>query len=230
MAKKITSQEKLISSCVEAYSQQQHQIEIFGRSVRDFFASHPELAAGDLPAVHSVRSRSKDPSHLKDKIIRKLAQGRSISPANIFDEITDLFGVRILHLYSGQVDQINRVIRSQIESGYWFLYEDPVAYTWDPESVEFFEKMGIRSEMKSSQYTSVHYVIKPNKELPICCEIQVRTLFEETWGEIDHVLNYPHQTGSIACQEQIKVLAKIVGGGSRLAEAIFRSHKEFANK
>ncbi len=64
----------------------------------------------------------------------------------------------------------------------------------------------------------------------IACEIQVRTLFEEVWGEIDHVLNYPEPTNSIACTEQLRVLAKMVGAGTRLAEAIFRSHGEFVQK
>ena len=44
----------------------------------------------------------------------------------------------------------------------------------------------------------------------ICCEIQVRTLFEEIWGEIDHTINYPHSTESIACKEQLKVLTKLI--------------------
>ncbi len=61
----------------------------------------------------------------------------------------------------------------------------------------------------------------------VCCEIQVRTLFEEIWGEIDHAINYPHSTESIACKEQLKVMTKLVSTGTRLADSIFRSHQEY---
>ena len=76
----------------------------------------------------------------------------------------------------------------------------------------------------------MHYVIKPNNnENAICCEIQVRTLFEEIWGEIDHSINYPNKTESIACSEQLKVLSKLSSTGTRLADSIFRSHIEHTN-
>jgi putative GTP pyrophosphokinase len=55
----------------------------------------------------------------------------------------------------------------------------------------------------------------------VTCEIQVRTLFEEIWGEIDHTLNYPDTTASVACKEQLRVLAKLASTGTRLADAIF---------
>ena len=72
------------------------------------------------------------------------------------------------------------------------------------------------------------YLVKPNnKQSVIFCEIQVRTMFEENWGEIDHSINYPHPTENIACKEQLKVLAKLVSTGTRLSDSIFRSHAEY---
>ena len=70
-------------------------------------------------------------------------------------------------------------------------------------------------------------MVKPNnRQNNIVCEIQVRTLFEEIWGEIDHTINYPKKTDSVACGEQLRVLAKLVSTGTRLADSIFRSHSE----
>ena len=90
--------------------------------------------------------------------------------------------------------------------------------------------MGIKTEVKDTYYTSVHYVVKPNNaKSDVTCEIQVRTLFEEIWGEIDHTINYPHATNSIACKEQIRVLAKLVSTGTRLADSIFRTYDEYKN-
>jgi ppGpp synthetase/RelA/SpoT-type nucleotidyltranferase len=113
----------------------------------------------------------------------------------------------------------------RIGSGDWVLAEKPKAYTWDPESRDFFSGLELEVLVKESFYTSVHYVVKPRVDSDLSCEIQVRTLFEEVWGEIDHQLNYPVESKSIACKEQLRVLARLVGAGSRLADAIFRIHE-----
>ncbi len=173
----------------------------------------------------------KDEERLRKKIVRKkVDENRDITPENLFKEITDLSGVRVLHLHMEQFVQINDVIQDQIKRGHWFPLEPPKAYTWDPDSVKFFDSLGLATSMKDSHYTSVHYVLKPNDTLATCCEVQVRTLFEEVWGEIDHFINYPVPTESVACKEQIRVLAKMVGAGTRLCEAIFRSDREFKKK
>ena len=76
-------------------------------------------------------------------------------------------------------------------------------------------------------YTSVHYVIELNTASRVCCELQVRTLADEVWGEVSHVVDYPTPTKSIACKEQLKVLARITSGCTRLVDSIFRSRQEF---
>jgi ppGpp synthetase/RelA/SpoT-type nucleotidyltranferase len=110
-----------------------------------------------------------------------------------------------------------------VDNGDWFLHEQPVAYSWDPESRDFFQDLGLKAEIKDTYYTSIHYVIKPKRDSNICCEVQVRTLFEEIWGEIDHKINYPHPTENRACREQLRVLSKLVSTGTRLADSIFRT-------
>jgi ppGpp synthetase/RelA/SpoT-type nucleotidyltranferase len=221
----------VVESCVNAFLKEQHRIAVFGNGIRDFFSTHPTLTSGSLPAIHSVKYRVKDVDHLREKIVRKKTiENRDITPENLFTEITDLAGVRVLHLHMEQFVAIHEVIEQQKVQGHWYAVEPPKAYTWDPELQQFFVSLGIEPLFKESHYTSVHYLFKPNENLATTCEIQVRTLFEEVWGEIDHVLNYPVPTESVACREQLRVMAKMVGAGTRLAEAIFRSHKEFSKK
>jgi len=100
----------------------------------------------------------------------------------------------------------------------------PKAYTWDPEAKVFFESLGYDVQSKDSFYTSIHYIVKQYQESPYSCEIQIRTLFEEIWGEVDHSINYPTQTENSNCREQILVLAKLIGAGSRLVDSIFSAH------
>jgi ppGpp synthetase/RelA/SpoT-type nucleotidyltranferase len=217
----------LVDACLAAFVAHLHTVRVFGNGVREFFSSHPELNAGDPPPIHSVRSRAKDPEHLREKIVRKkVRENRDITPDNLLEQVTDLFGVRVLHIYLQQVVPIHNAIKAYVNAGHLAFFEEPKAYTWDPETKAFLEGLGLRVIYKENHYTSIHYVVKPNPGSRITCEIQVRSLFEEAWAEIDHVLNYPNETSSIACREQLRVMAKMMGAGSRLAEAIFRSHHE----
>lgn len=180
--------------------------------------------------VHSYKSRFKDLDHLKSKIERKNRedsllpeeqQQGPITQENIKDRITDICGIRILHLYIGQFEDIHKALMSYVNSGELALYEPPKAYTWDPEYSKIFKSLGVSPKLKESFYTSVHYVFKPRTDSDITCEVQVRTLFEEVWGEIDHTFNYPEKSDSRVVQEQLKVLARVVGAGTRLSDSIF---------
>jgi putative GTP pyrophosphokinase len=201
-----------------------HELSIFMNGDCDFIGQHPDLNKPGEEVVHSCKKRLKDRHHLLAKIKRKVAEDKIINQENFFSEFTDLAGVRILHLFQEQFRPIDSVIRKRIEGGDWCLAERPRAYTWDPESVQFFRQFDLEVIEKSTSYTSVHYVVKPRPDSPVSCEVQVRTLFEEIWGEVDHRMNYPTPSEKIACKEQIRVLAKLVGAGSRLLDSLHRVH------
>jgi putative GTP pyrophosphokinase len=209
-----------LDSALAAFEARRDQVDWFRKQVADFFTTSRVLTTGPLPAVHSVKSRVKDSSHLKEKIARKWSAG-PITSDNFFERINDAAGVRVLHLHSRQLEKIHQATMSQVEQGYWFLAEPPVAYSWDPEATAFFQSLGLHAETRETYYTSIHYIVKPQERVDITCEIQVRTLFEEVWGEIDHALNYPQPTSSLPCKEQLRVLAKLASTGTRLADAIF---------
>ena len=216
---KMNTEDKIVLAYLNP--EKQYELKAFLQTVLFFFENNPALKG----IVHSVKSRMKDPEHLKDKIQRKLKSEKIIDENNLFTVVNDLIGVRVLYLYQDQFQLIhNELLKKVDETKDWMFVEAPKAYTWDPETREYFEKLNIHTEVRDTYYTSVHYVIKPNNELSnITCEIQVRTLFEEIWGEIDHTINYPHPTEIIACKEQLRVLAKLVSTGTRLADSIFYS-------
>jgi len=220
--------ENEFNDIIEYYKSEevQYLLNQFLNQVEFFLRTNPILKNQKI--VHSIKSRQKDPEHLRDKLVRKKQKDQVITKETLFKEITDLNGVRLLHLYPQQFPIIHCEIMKKIdELGDWKLIEAPKAYTWEPESKDFFTKLGIITELKDTYYTSVHYVVKPdNEKSSVSCEIQVRTLFEEIWGEIDHTINYPHETDSVACKEQIRVLAKLVSTGTRLADSIFRTYDD----
>jgi putative GTP pyrophosphokinase len=183
--------------------------------------------------VHSVKYRLKDPDHLRDKLIRKLAKCNEEHVAfpytieNLFTEITDLAGYRILHLHTRQMGEIAIHLREVLEVAHK-IKKGPVAKTWDDETRQYYESVGIETEPNERMYSSVHYDVQPNSRPPlVTIEIQVRTLADEIWGEIDHKINYPKPHLSVACREQIRALARATSTCSRLVDAIVTSHEDW---
>ena len=177
--------------------------------------------------IHSMRSRLKDPAHLMDKLTRKIRECKEerrsfeITTENLLTKVNDLVGVRLLHLYTRQITAIDTALREVFREGKYELLEGPFARTWDDESRQFFKDCKIETQDSPSMYTSVHYVIGSASRTTITAEIQVRTLMEEVWGEVDHRINYPHPVDSIACHEQLKVLARVTSSARRLVDSVF---------
>jgi ppGpp synthetase/RelA/SpoT-type nucleotidyltranferase len=175
-----------------------------------------------------VKGRAKDPKHLRDKLIKKYCEcieakkPFQITKNTLFEEINDLAGIRILHLYTRQIVSIDTALKRFFEEGGYKMIGPPFAYTWDDESRDYFKEIGIETKDNKRLYTSVHYVIEANKKYTV--EIQVRTLAEELWGEVDHTINYPTPTENLACSEQIKVLARVTSSCTRLVDSIFKTY------
>ena len=183
--------------------------------------------------IHSTKFRIKDPDHLKDKLIRKFISAKEknedfeINKSNLFSKINDLVGFRIIHLHTRQIERIDFELKNILKDQLWQIIEGPNARTWDDESRTYFETIGIATSPNPNMYTSVHYIIQPNSSASITCEIQVRTLMEEVWGEVDHTINYPHKTESLSCREQIKALARATSSCSRLVDSIFSTYDDY---
>ena len=135
-----------------------------------------------------------------------------------------------MHLHTRQVEEIDIELKRIFDENMLILVEGPTARTWDDEMRSYFKGIGMDIhpylDKNPDMYTSVHYVIKLNSRTEITCEIQVRTLMEEVWGEVSHAINYPHPTDSLSCREQIKVLARVTSGCTRLVDSIFTTHNE----
>jgi len=225
-----TEQKKLIDNLVNHYIDNKRFFIVLLNQVETSVSSSQKLQP---PLIHSVKSRLKDPEHLRDKLKRKMLEANeknkkfNITTKNLFSKINDLAGFRIIHLHTTQFQEIDIELKNIFKEQGWVLHEGPIARTWDDEYREYFDKVGIAVDKSPDLYTSVHYIIKANQDNPLTCEIQVRTLMEEVWGEVDHTINYPYKSGSHSCREQIKVLARVTSSSSRLVDSIFSSHKDF---
>lgn len=220
---------KIIKDVLKDFEEKKHLFETFANGVYTRLSSHPLL----IPYIHFIKFRVKESSHLEDKLKRKAIEASEnkvtfdINLSNVYEKIQDLAGVRIIHLNTKQVKEINESLLEIFNEQSYHKIEGPVANVWDIEYENYFSNLGMVINRRNSMYTSVHYIIAANTRDKVRCEIQVRTLMEEVWGEVSHKIDYPHKSKSIACQEQIKTLARVTSGGTRLVDSIFESHKEY---
>lgn len=216
-------------ACVKRYREHQSDLERFKNALLELLTTHPDLKDW----IHSSKGRLKGDVGVRRKVIRKILDARrqgnerKYTYDGALTELTDLVGVRLLHLYTRQFEEINRRVKRVLLAHNYKITEGPIAKTWDDEYRKYFQDIGVKTEPNRELYTSVHYLVESNSQLRMIAELQIRTLAEELWGEVSHTLDYPKRTKSIACRQQIAVLARSTSSCTRLVDSIFMSKEEF---
>ncbi|NOU31671.1 MAG: GTP pyrophosphokinase family protein [Polyangiaceae bacterium] len=137
--------------------------------------AHGEALRGELahwlslePAlkVHSVTMRLKARGSLARKLSRPdRTYGR------LWD-VTDVIGLRVITYFEDGVDRVGELVEARLP-------------------VDFVHSVDKRSDRSSFGYRSLHYVCRlPEIPGDVRCEIQVRTMLEHAWAEIEHDLGY----------------------------------------
>lgn len=132
------------------------------QEIRALLASHPTLK------VHSVGWRLKG----RESLARKLAR-----PDRNYTDLwmlTDLVGVRVITYFAEEVDRVAELVEAHL----------PVEFEHSTDKR--------RREATEFGYRSLHYVSRVGGDLPerACFEMQVRTVLEHAWAEIEHDLGY----------------------------------------
>lgn len=205
---------------VSIYNEHKKQIYILetaANTIAEILRAHSD--------VHTVRSRVKHPSNLVEKIIRKTIKKQKedaeyqVSLEDYTVEITDLIGIRVLHLYKDQAFSIDKKIRE-----IWELYEKAtinhregdISKEFIEENKEFFD-----FNKHEAGYRSWHYLIETKiTRHNVIAEIQVRTIFEEGWSEIDHQLRYPYDLDNVLLKSQLLVLNRLAGSADEMVNTI----------
>lgn len=174
--------------------------------------------------IHSIRSRAKEAEHLIEKIIRKRGRYQNkkykdITCENYRDIIQDLIGVRVLILakeeWEGVFDWIiERFQKNATPDAY--LAEQPVAYTRYGDRDIFGNK--IYREHTNRGYRAQHYVIWFEGYY---CELQVRTLAEEVYGEFDHHVKYPYRNDNHFLRRYTNTMAQLTDSIDEIISTCF---------
>ena len=161
--------------------------------------------------ISRIHQRIKRPESAADKILRKQSHFPEGLSINSLQRMNDVLGGRVVVFFLSNLPLIDREIRNS-EILEISKEAPPVAYL-DKDTVACFALNHIGHRQKESGYASVHYVVRfrksmvSKKERP-WFEIQVRTLVEDIWGEIEHVLGYkPNKRTSFAVRRQFQILS-----------------------
>ena len=221
--------ERLCIMCVGLYRYREGEIEDWMKKVVRILRVF-QFKSGT--PIHSIRSRLKEESHLRDKIsrkqpwpnqrLRKLIREATQIPTldhiqqhglphewkdledAFWKKFRDLAGVRIISLYKEDQPIIDFAVRDASGTR-WEVTE--VEVNCDEQRADL--KEWYRDNLLTDQddpdktlkpqaqgYYSVHYSLTrlPDQHgQPFeACELQVRTIHEEAWGEFSHELRYPH--------------------------------------
>lgn len=154
------------------YEQNHRRYQDFMEKVRRLME---ELLRSEGIPVHSVTGRLKDRESFVEKCERK-GYDRP-------EQAMDMAGLRVITHTTAEVEQVCALIRRE--------FQIDEANSGDKGAALEVDRVG---------YLSVHFVAKlsaPRLELPeyrrfdrLCCEIQVRSLLQHAWAEIEHDRSY----------------------------------------
>lgn len=135
--------------------------------------------------VASVESRVKTEKSLAGKLEIKGAKYKSLA------DITDIVGLRVITFYLDDVD----VVASVVER----IFEVDWENTVDKRRLHALDSFG---------YQSLHYICRV-PEMPYRFEIQMRTLLQHAWSNMNHDTGY--KSGVEIPREYIRNMSRLAG-------------------
>jgi putative GTP pyrophosphokinase len=165
-------------------------------------------------SLHTIIYRIKNELRLIEKINRINSEIEAGVPAinenNYQVRVGDLLGVRIICLRLSDVEKVEAYLRLLSEENILHFVKGPDQKRSFILPVDPGELTPDGSCLRYSGYSSIHYQIElgKNSDAPpelkgLLFELQLRTILEEAWGEIDHKYRYASSRIGINLPEHI---------------------------
>ena len=130
--------------------------------------------------IHSVRARTKSIDSLAEKVRR---------PAKNYDslpEIKDLTAVRIVTYFADEIDVVGKILENNFNI-------DP-KHSIDKRKSFDYKEFGYSSLHKVAKFKPENLTENHPEELSdLFFEIQIRTILQHAWAEIEHDLGYKYK-------------------------------------
>jgi ppGpp synthetase/RelA/SpoT-type nucleotidyltranferase len=115
------------------------------------------------------------------------------------DEINDYGGLRLLCLFEDDIFDVHRGFIKMLHDKHYALKCCSV-YNWNTKSTNILKQdidkyftlhnKDFEKIKRTSGYKSVHYVVKQSGLKAEWIEVQLRTLVQDVWGELEHSISY----------------------------------------
>lgn len=161
--------------------------------------------------LHTVEARAKS----IDSLARKLRKKNYEHP---LDSTTDLVGIRVITLFRNEVDAAVSVLR-----GVLTIDE---AHSVDKRHQLAMHEFGYRSVHLVGPIDSVEGAILPDAVVPHRVEIQVRSVLEHAWAEMEHELVYKTGTNYV---HEVRRNISAVAGALELMDLLFEDFRAAFN-
>jgi putative GTP pyrophosphokinase len=173
-----------------------------------------EKALERLPSRPTVKGRSKHFDSFYKKYLKLLKGRMKDEDKSPFSQITDLIGIRIICPFLEDLGFVEHALRSHF-------------------SVKELDKKGAHFSFKEFGYESVHLLIEVPSEILArhggcgcaAAEIQVRTILQDAWAEVEHELVYKAEFTPFDAPMKRKLAA--VNASLSLADSIFQEIRSY---
>lgn len=158
--------------------------------------AHVHLSTSRVKTIDSIIRKIITKRH--EKYYSKTSPYAALTENNYQDALTDLVGVRVILSYRGDWQEVHEELLGLFplkekslysggllphENGETFMAEWPKAYyAYGDDTSAYLEKDVVPS-LHPKGYRSVHYTIS---FLETYIELQVRTIYDEAWSDVDH--------------------------------------------
>jgi putative GTP pyrophosphokinase len=180
-------------------------------SVARDLASRLEEMVRVLPSRPTIKARVKGFSSYFKKYVRLLKKNASSQSSPV---ITDIIGIRIICPFLEDLAQVEELLRKNFE-------------------VLEIERKGVDHSFREFGYESIHLLIKipagsiQKLGFPGCdaAEIQIRTILQDAWAEVEHELVYKAEFNPFDDPMKRKLAA--VNASLSLADIIFQEIRTY---
>lgn len=175
---------------IEEYRKQKADFERLGDVVHQIMK---EMLKDAHIMVNAVQHRVKEEKSLQGKLYRKPDELQK------FSDLTDILGTRIICYFADDVDRIGKLIENTFE-------------------IDWENSTDKRALLKADAfgYLSLHYICLlpanagyPEELLGKKFEVQIRTILQHAWSDVNHDLGYKSEFG--VPREIVREFARLAG-------------------
>ena len=172
-----------------------------------------------LASMPTYKTRIKSFNSYYKKILRQKAEEASVSDSLV--TLTDMIGIRVICAFLEDME----VVEKQVKSAF---------------NVREVERKGAEQSFREFGYESVHVLVEiPDECLPtehldpplpenLVCEIQIRTILQDAWAEVEHELIYKSEFNPFDKPLRRKLAS--INASLSLADTIFQEIRDYQNR